>query len=225
MSEQPVLVREHYRGGGAGGSAPPPGDGAPPPDTGGGGGGVMSARWGPLPVWGWLTIAGVLAVGAYFWIRRGQAGAATAASQSQAATTTGTTAGTATDTGCYDAGGNSVPCAEADYASEIAALQNEVDNMQGGASTPVSTPGAGSTMQVTVPDVVGDGIVQARATVRAAGLVPVAQGGSQGKGTVTAQSPSAGNVASFGDTVTLSVTASVSASTLPRTQTTTGTTT
>lgn len=221
MSEQPVLVREHYRGGGGGGSAPPPGDGAPPPDTGGGGGGVMSARWGPLPVWGWLVVGGVLAVGAYFWIRHGQAGAAaasTAASQSQA----GSTAGTATDTGCYDSSGNSVPCSEADYASEIAGLQSEIDNMQGGASTPVSTAGAGSTMQVTVPDVVGDAAVQARATVRAAGLVPVVQGGSsRGQGTVSAQSPPAGNVASFGDTVTLSVTSAASAKATTATTTTT----
>lgn len=217
MSEQPVLVREHYRGGGPSdqgpGAAPPPGNGAPPPD-GSGGGGVMSSRMGPLPVWGWLALAGVLAVGAYFWLKRARSGVpdtGTAASASQAAT--------ATNSGCYDAGGNSVPCSEADYASEIADLQAEIDNMQGGGSVPTSTPGAGSTLQVTVPDVIGDGAVQARATIQAAGLIPVVQG--SGRGTVTSQSPGAGTVASVGDQVTLSVTgrqAATTASALPRVQ-------
>jgi hypothetical protein len=198
MSEQPVLVKQHYRGGGPGGSAPP-GDGGLPPEPDGGGGG-MSAKWGPLPVWGWLALAGVLAVGAYFWIRHGQSGAA-AATAPTAAGTAASQAATATDTGCYDAGGNSVPCGQADYASEIAALQAEIDNMQGAASTPTSTPGAGSTLSVSVPDVVGDGAVQARAVLQAQGLTAVVQGAN--RGTVTAQSPSSGTVVQVGTEVTL----------------------
>jgi hypothetical protein len=174
----------------------------------------MSQRLGPLPVWGWLALAGVIAIGAYFWIRHGQSGAAAAT----AGSTAGSTAGTATGTGCYDAGGNSVPCAEADYASEIAALQSEIDNMQGSGSTPTSTPGAGSTLSVSVPDVVGDGAVQARAVLQAQGLTAViqAQGGSS-RGTVTSQSPSAGTVVQVGTEVTLTTTSSsAGSSTDPR---------
>jgi|SRR5215467_13184209 len=208
MSEQPVHVAEHWRGGGPGaGAAPPPGDGGAPPD--GGGGGFMSARWGPLPVWGWAVLAGGLALGAFFWLRKGKQGAA-AASQAQPAATA------ATGGPCYDSAGNSVPCGQADYASQIADLQAEIDNLQGTGSTPISTGGAGSTTQVSVPDVIGDSTVQARAVLQAAGLWSTVQGGP--RGTVTAQSPSAGTVTEIGTMVTLTTTSSAGATTqTPRT--------
>jgi len=199
MSEQPVHVAEHWRGGGPAdpGAAPPPGDGAPAPD---GSGGFMSARWGPLPVWGWAVVAGVLAVGAFFWMRRGSSqAAASQAAASQAATAS-------TGGPCYDSSGNSVPCGQADYASQIADLQSEIDNLQGAGSTPISS-GSPSTMQTSVPDVTGDGVAQARMVIQAAGLWATVQGGnSRGRGTVTAQSPSAGTVVNIGTQVTLTVT-------------------
>src|SRR5215467_8478855 len=127
MTEQPVHVAEHWRGGGpaqgqpAPGAGVPPGDGSAPPPQ--GGGGFMSTRVGPLPVWGWLALGGLLAVGAVLWVRKGKAGLPQSASGGAG------TAGTATSTGCYDAGGNSVPCGQADYAGQIAALQAEIENL------------------------------------------------------------------------------------------------
>jgi hypothetical protein len=128
MSEQPT--------------APPPRAGTAPAPA-GGGNWFTDRSLGGIPNWAWISLAALATVGFILW-RRSKNQATTAAQQQQAqapaGTVTGTTAGT-----CYDASGNTVPCTQADYASQIAALQAEIDNMQGTPSVPVQTAATSGT--------------------------------------------------------------------------------
>jgi hypothetical protein len=100
-------------------------DAAPRPK---GGGGIFARKYGPLPGWGWALLAGGGAL-ALFWWRSREAKSATAA-------TTAATAVSATGaTG---------------WANAAAALQQEIDSLQGQAATSTgSTPTGGTTAKTT----------------------------------------------------------------------------
>lgn len=120
----------------------PPGQAAPA----GGGGSFFTQRYGPLPGWGWIAVI-ALAVGGYILYRRSKTTTTANAASTAPATTASQTAsaGTTAEDNCTDASGNAVPCTEADYSSQIAALQAEIDNLQGTPSVPSSTVAAAGT--------------------------------------------------------------------------------
>jgi hypothetical protein len=92
-----------------------------PPSSPAGGGNILQRKFGPLPGWGWAALAGVAALGWwYFKNRQGQAAANTAA---------------ATDT--TGAVGD-------DVQGELSTIQTEVQNLQGSESQEGSTTPANS---------------------------------------------------------------------------------
>lgn len=223
MSE-PVYVPAHYRRRPAGGAAAQEtamGEPAPPPASPAepvGGGGFLSARYGPLPAWGWLTLAAGTAVIFIWWRSRKNKTATANATPAQAAPSNVSTL-SQTSGECTDAQGNLVPCSQADYASQIASLQAEIDNMQGAASQPTGTaatpaPAAaaaapattgqpvagGSTMQVQVPNLRGMSTSQAMQMLQALGLKVSAAGGGS---TVTSSAPASGQTTTVGQTIQL----------------------
>lgn len=203
-----VPVRPHYRTVGAAGGDDIGAAAAPPPAE-GGGGGWLTQRLGPLPAWGWIAVVALAAVGFILW-RRSTSGTGTTTTGQSASTGTTATPSTATTAAdnCSDAAGNAVPCSQADYSSQIAALQAEIDNLQGVPSVPTgATTGSstGTTMDVTVPQVTGESVTQARAILQAMGLSATTSGSGS---TVSGQVPAAGAVAQVGTPVTLTVTSS-----------------
>ena len=100
------------------------------PATGSAAGNVFTRKYGPLPGWGWAALAGVAAIG-YWWYRNKQGAAAAASS-----------AGTAA--------GNTDASAGVDYSGELSTIQSEIQTLQGeesteGSSTGTSNSGSGST--------------------------------------------------------------------------------
>jgi uncharacterized protein HemX len=146
MSE--IYVPAHYRRRPAGEgaqavteqqpAAPPPEPGAAPPPQQGGGGWMTQQSIRGVPNWALIAVVALVAVGGFLWWRSRQS-AKTAAAQQQAATAQAPVTGT-TQGNCYDQSGNTVPCSQADYADQIAALQAEIDSMNGQASVPATYP-------------------------------------------------------------------------------------
>jgi hypothetical protein len=93
-----------------------------------GGGGIFARKYGPLPGWGWAALAGGGAL-AFFWWRSRESKAATAATTSATAVSgTGATG----------------------WANAAAALQQEIDSLQGQAATSTTTtPTGGTTAKTT----------------------------------------------------------------------------
>ena len=114
-----------------------------------GGGNVLTKKVGPLPTWAWLGIIGIGGAAVWYFYKSRQANAAASS-------------GTAAQSGnCTDTNGNSVPCDQVDYGGQIATLQTELQDLQGGeagegattATTPPPKPppGAGNPPPVTPP--------------------------------------------------------------------------
>lgn len=74
-------------------------------------GNALTRKYGPLPGWGWAGLAAVAAVGVWWWRNR---------QASQTGTATNTVTGV-------------------DYSGELATIQSEIQNLQGGKSTGGST--------------------------------------------------------------------------------------
>lgn len=141
-----VYVPAHYRRAPAGAasqdeeaSMTSPAEPGPPPDgtpaQPGQRGTGLTAKLGPMPVWAWILVMAAAATGVMAWMHsrstaRQQSAQATAQPPSSSAT------GTTSEDGCTDASGNAVPCDQADYAGQIAALQAEIDNLEGPAAAP-----------------------------------------------------------------------------------------
>ena len=88
----------------------------------GGGDGFFTKKYGPLPGWGWSLIAGGAALAYLWWRSREKAAASSAAVTAVTASSSGT-----------------------GYAGSIAALQQEIDALQGYSASTVSGSGGGVT--------------------------------------------------------------------------------
>lgn len=152
------------------------------------GGGFFGRKYGPLKGWQWSVAAGGLGL-IYFWWRSRQRAATTAAT------------GTGTGTG---------------YAGQIAALQQEIDQLQGGSSftttggQPPPTTGTSTTSThhetVTVPKVTGMEVDAAQRVLVSTGLKATHPPLKTGHGyTVTGQVPAGGKRAAKGSTVALTI--------------------
>ena len=104
-----------------------------------GGGNVLTRKVGPLPTWAWLGIIGIGGAAVWYFYKSRQASAAASS-------------GTATQTGnCTDTNGNSVPCDQVDYGGQIATLQTEIQDLQGGEAGEGTTTGTGTGTVMTFP--------------------------------------------------------------------------
>ena len=98
---------------------PVSGPGAPPA----GGSSVFQRKFGPLPGWGWMALAGVAAAG-YLWWRNKQGAAAASAANTAATDTTGAVG--------------------SDVQGQLSTIQTEIQNLQGSESQEGSTTPANS---------------------------------------------------------------------------------
>lgn len=174
--------------------APPPAASAsrgqaatPPQQAPSGGGNFLTQRsMMNVPNWIWILViaGGGLAVILFMRARNAQNAASTQAAQNAADNVTSSQQAATTDQGpCYDASGNQVPCTQADYASQIAALQAEIDNMQGAPSVPLGT----STTTTSPPATTGTTGTAATPTTASATSAPyVVQPAAQVQGAAPA---------------------------------------
>lgn len=164
---------------------------APPSSGPSGGGSFWTRKLGPLPGWVWVSLIGATgAVGWYLWKQHQNATDAAAA----AAQTTAPSPDQATTD-------------QTDFAGQIAALQAEIQDLEGQTTPTGGGPPPPGQTTVQVPDVVGLDLDHAAEILKSTGLVPPPSASQPGRAgefrMVSAQDPKAGATVAKGSRVML----------------------